>query len=940
MVEWIVSSSVLIAVVLLLRSVLKGKISLRLQYALWTLVLVRLMVPVSFGDTALSVGNLTQKAAASEPAQVVSALSETELPRMSYQAAYNEVAREYADRGIRIEEMPLEEYAETVDYEIMNRMNGDLSVGEVVRIVWLCGIALVGAWFAISNLRLLHSLKKTRTLLSRDHALPVYLSDAIDTPCLFGLFHPAIYLTGEAIESEHTQRHAIEHEVTHFRHKDNIWAILRGVCLAIHWFNPLVWCAAVLSRNDAELACDESTILRLGERERAAYGRTLISLTCEKRSALLNTATTMTGSGKSIEERIALIVKKPKMALYTVIAVAVIAAVAVGCTFTGAKEAPSADDVPAIDPGTVQSPTSFDENRPMENTIPKDTAQGSDETLNREEIRNKLYAVMTGESVFYETNLKKPIYIRDLKQTVSTDDVTVEISRFAVLDLDGDGAEEAVLWLIVNGNYYYGCEVLRCQEGEVYGYLMWYRAMNSLKDDSTFRFSGGASDHGFGRLRFDGQTYHVEKTAYCESVTEAGEPVTVSFYVNGQKVSQEDFDLAAQAQDEKAEAAWYDFTDENISAVLAVGRPALDAAGEVIPPMDIRNVINNILVGSLSYDETWQSGGTYMLTISSADGRSDTYSYLPGAFYSLQSTPGYWVDEMYDWSMAEDAWGDDFENSDYVLTLANDQYAVTVYSDESKLKIELADGSAAYFLGTPRTADEYASIHEYERLFLYFRTHAMSALEAHELYACSVDGSETDYAVIARELSEQYARLIPDRPGWYHQRAEDAKVGAAEVFDAYYGEDNPNFCFRMGLHLKMPEEQTHYWQAGAGLSDPPASGEFAGYYGYGSEVGVRKSEDGRWRMNGFASGGSWAHLPVAPEEATAERLMELFFLTSGFSRDWRILSAIVECPMEEIRAQLETLDTRQLQEFLSGLKTFAEENPDSCTWSPDDLQTP
>ena len=341
MVEWIVSSSVLIAVVILLRFVLKGKLSLRLQYALWAVVLARLLVPVSIGDTAMSVSNLTQKAAASEPAQFMSALSETELPRMTYQAAYNEVAKEYADRGIQIEDMPLEEYAETVDYEIMNKMNGDLSIAEVVKIIWVCGIALVGLWFLFSNLRLHRSLKRSRTLLTDNHALPVYLSNAIDTPCLFGLFHPAIYLTSEAIESEHTQHHAVEHELTHFRHKDNIWAILRSVCLAVHWFNPLVWCAAVLSRNDAELACDESTILRLGEEERASYGRTLIHLTCEKHPALLNTATTMTGSGKSIKERISLIVKKPKMALYTAIAVIVIAAVAVGCTFTGAKDQPA-----------------------------------------------------------------------------------------------------------------------------------------------------------------------------------------------------------------------------------------------------------------------------------------------------------------------------------------------------------------------------------------------------------------------------------------------------------------------------------------------------------------------------------------------------------------------------------------------------------------------
>ena len=69
-------------------------------------------------------------------------------------------------------------------------------------------------------------------------------------------------------------------------------------------------------------------------------------------------------------------------------------------------------------------------------------------------------------------------------------------------------------------------------------------------------------------------------------------------------------------------------------------------------------------------------------------------------------------------------------------------------------------------------------------------------------------------------------------------------------------------------------------------------------------------------------------------------LMELFFLTSGHSRDWRILPALMEHPLEEIQEQLETLDNDQLQEFISGLKTFTEENPDSYTWSPDDFQMP
>lgn len=439
MLEWIVSSCVLIAVVTLLRGVLKGKISLRLQYALWLLVLVRLLIPLSFGDSAMSVGNLTKKAAASPSAQLVSALSETELPRMSYQAAYKKLAKEYADRGIQIENMPLEEYTENLEYELIYKMKGELSLAELVRIIWGCGTGLVAICFLLSNLRLHRSLKKTRILISDSHELPVYLSDAIDTPCLFGLFRPAVYLSAEAIEDEHTQRHAIEHELTHFRHRDNIWAILRSLCLAVHWFNPLVWWAAVLSRNDAELACDESTILRLGEDERAEYGRTLIRLTCESRPALLNTATTMTGSSKSITERIALIVKRPKMAFYTIIAVAVIVTVVVFCTFTGAEKS----DTPwnwaqTLSTGEITSPVSLW------------NSDGSNTTLNDEESAELVEILNTLRKEKFTENTELSGGTPSYGLTVQTADgeyhINESIAAFGSLEMSyGDS-----LWWIEN----------------------------------------------------------------------------------------------------------------------------------------------------------------------------------------------------------------------------------------------------------------------------------------------------------------------------------------------------------------------------------------------------------------------------------------------------------------------------------------------------------
>lgn len=361
MAEWIISSSVLIAVVITMRFALKGRISLRLQYALWALVLVRLLVPVSFGSTSISIMNQVEKSQVYQdatqpeinrpeintPESVVPGPSvgvnttpstpNTETPPViapgigsgeviTGNTQQSQQTTPVSPENPPVQEAPVDEAEDSIDWL------------RVLRYVWLGGSVLLGAWLLLTNLLFAVRLRKNRISLQTADKLPVYICDSVDTPCLFGFFRPAVYLTSDVASGERTMRHALEHEMTHYSHGDHIWAVLRCVCLAVHWYNPLVWCAAILSKVDAELACDESTIRRLGEDERAEYGRTLLRLTCEKRTSIMTTATTMTGSGKVIRERIALIVKKPKTALYTLIAVLVIAAVAIVCTFTGAED--------------------------------------------------------------------------------------------------------------------------------------------------------------------------------------------------------------------------------------------------------------------------------------------------------------------------------------------------------------------------------------------------------------------------------------------------------------------------------------------------------------------------------------------------------------------------------------------------------------------------
>ncbi len=326
MTEWIVSSSVLILIVAALRQLLRGKVSLRVQYALWALVLVRLLVPVSFGASDLSVLNALD-APAPAIGQSVPFLGEVQLidPAGGFPSG----------TGIPTVTFPVGEAP-----QLSPEVNLNPNSFDPLSLLWplyLLGAAVTAAVLLISNARFALTLRRSRSRADAIAPLPVYMSDAVDTPCLFGLFRPAIYLTSEAAESDAIP-FAIAHELTHYRHGDHVWSALRGACLILHWYNPLVWWAAFLSRADAELACDEATVKRLGETERAAYGRTLIRLTCEKRPSVLTAATTMTGSAKSLRERIALIVKAPRTTALTLALVLAVSLFAVGCTFTGAGE--------------------------------------------------------------------------------------------------------------------------------------------------------------------------------------------------------------------------------------------------------------------------------------------------------------------------------------------------------------------------------------------------------------------------------------------------------------------------------------------------------------------------------------------------------------------------------------------------------------------------
>ena len=338
--EVLVSSSVLIAALTVLRFFLRGKISARLQYALWLLAALRLLLPVSLFSSSVSVMNAVSEEAFSQTPFV---FEQTDASQWTAANAQPIQESTVVDDFVQEEAKPAAQAQKS------------LSAGKVFYLVWAAGSVLTLGFIVTQNLRAAKRLKKSRVLLDvPDAEIPVYRTDELATPCLFGLVHPAIYLTKSAFdENGNADAFVLRHELTHYRRRDHIWCALRLFCTAAYWFDPFVWLAAKLSKLDCELACDEAVLRELCDFERIAYGRALLGQVSPKqdRAYLAACATTMASGKRALRTRIRRIANQQKTTAAALVLAVAVCAVLAACTFTDRAEPakpPGGGDLPAM----------------------------------------------------------------------------------------------------------------------------------------------------------------------------------------------------------------------------------------------------------------------------------------------------------------------------------------------------------------------------------------------------------------------------------------------------------------------------------------------------------------------------------------------------------------------------------------------------------------
>lgn len=323
MIEIMISSSVLIIAICLLRVLLKGRINPRLQYAMWLLVVMRLIAglfsPVynwlSGWRSRFSVMNMADR------------IHERVIEGTSMEFLVDNVVTGHVYT-----------FDEPVDV-VMKAAGIDWQLW--IMVIWAVGTFALVVWMWNVNLKLHNHFMKNRELyrgkLPEFVTKRVYVIPELKSPCYFGfLGDDAIYLPEQVTENPDILKHSLAHEMGHVKQGDLIFGGLRLLFLCIFWVNPLIWLAAALSKRDAELSCDEIAVGLLGEEERISYGKTLLCLVSQKKDIqdLFSTATTMAEEKKVMKERIEMLVKHPRRTLFMMIGIGCVALVLVACTFS------------------------------------------------------------------------------------------------------------------------------------------------------------------------------------------------------------------------------------------------------------------------------------------------------------------------------------------------------------------------------------------------------------------------------------------------------------------------------------------------------------------------------------------------------------------------------------------------------------------------------
>lgn len=361
---WMLESSLFVLMILGIRRVFTGKICYAAVYALWLVAALRFLVPVNIIPMPFGVGTMVSDAVSSWKASEaekteaagVSVKDTGTVLNLKGQNALSKTAGkkntvgsikpQTAGNGNSTKKVGTMYPGKHTSSSWSTKLKG-LPWGRICIAGWISISGIVLCFFVWSNVSLMHRLKTDRRYLGQRGNVVVYGTGVLQTPCLYGMFRPVIYLPESLLDREQEEiEQMVLHEYVHYLHRDYIWAMLRILLLSVYWFDPFVWIAVSYSKKDAEMFCDETVIRLLGEDKRLAYGSLLIQIAGEQHwGDFRYSMMPMSRKGREMRRRILAICQPKKYSRWVAIPVVMVvsAAVLLTCS-TGAGMAMSREN--------------------------------------------------------------------------------------------------------------------------------------------------------------------------------------------------------------------------------------------------------------------------------------------------------------------------------------------------------------------------------------------------------------------------------------------------------------------------------------------------------------------------------------------------------------------------------------------------------------------
>ena len=331
-----------VIVVLLVRLLLRRAPKV-FSYALWLVVLFRLLCPVTV-QAPFSLWGAVEQPAEETAVRLIPAEGRAWLAGTTHDAADGDTAMDTVPA-------PAEETRR-------------LTAREWTALVWLAGAAVMAGYGVVSLLRL-----RRRLIGAVWYEENVYITHRVPTPFVLGLVRPRIFLPASLTEEE--RPYILLHERYHIKRWDHVVKFLYFTALCIHWFDPFVWLAFALAGRDMEMRCDEAVLRQAGENIRADYAASLLRLATGQHLPSLPLAFGEGDTGGRIRNLLRW--RRPRVwvtALAALVCAAVIAACgadpAADAGQTSAPDTPPAVEEPTPAPQPVQEPVQEPAQEPVQ----------------------------------------------------------------------------------------------------------------------------------------------------------------------------------------------------------------------------------------------------------------------------------------------------------------------------------------------------------------------------------------------------------------------------------------------------------------------------------------------------------------------------------------------------------------------------------------------